>query len=216
LISWLVVLTFLSCTDQIMGEQEFLARIARFERTLQDAGQDETQRELRLLADDLLHRVIFVQGAVVASPYRRGNTTHVYFGVDYDPDHYLYLADLDPEFQAFFERHEHWVSVIKTFDDRQFSYELAIDPKTFDRLDQGQPVSLTCELASVIRGKSVYCKMLKIEPLGDGRRAREHRRSLGPTRRLTRLWEMTGPVAPPARSCDTTIDPPDWGGEGGS
>jgi hypothetical protein len=54
------------------------------------------------------------------------------------------------------------VSIVKTYPDRQVSYELAIDAATFRWLEQGRPVAFVCELAAVIRGKSVYCRAIDV------------------------------------------------------
>lgn len=147
-----------ACGPAPIDDHELLRQVRDFEAQLEDASPRVTRGLLEEFAFGVVHRNVKVSSAVVASTYHRDNITRVYFGTDYDESRHLYLADIDADFQRWFEHHEHWVSIVKTYPDRQVSYELAIDPATFRRLEPGRPVSFVCELAAVIRGKSVYCR----------------------------------------------------------
>jgi hypothetical protein len=152
-----LVVASCACGPPLIDDHELLRQIRASEAKLSDASAAARNELLREFAGKVLHRELSVSSAVVASTYRRDNITRVYFGTDYDESNHLYLADIDAAFQRRFERHEHWVSIVKTYPDRQVSYELAIDPATYRRLQRGRSVSFECELAAVIRGKSVYC-----------------------------------------------------------
>lgn len=152
-----LVLVTCACAPPPIDDDELLRQIRVYEARLSDAPAEARKEMLREFAGRFLHRELSVSSAVVASTYRRDNVTRVYFGTDYDEANHLYLDDIDAAFQRRFERHEHWVSIVKTYRDRQVSYELAIDPATYRRLQRGRSVSFECELAAVIRGKSVYC-----------------------------------------------------------
>jgi hypothetical protein len=157
-----VVALSAACAPPPIDDHELLRLVRDLETLLAGTSADTRQDLLRAFANDVLHRDLSVKSAVVASTHRRDNVTRVYFGIDYDESNHLYLGDIDAEFQRRFEHHEHWVSIVKTYPDRQISYELAIDPATYQRLDGGQRVSFICELAAVIRGKSVYCQAVEI------------------------------------------------------
>lgn len=157
-----VVVVSAACGASPIDDDELLRRIRAFEASL-DGTSDENRMELlREFADEVLHSELSVSSARVASTYRRDNVTRLYFGTDYDESNHLYLEDIDADFHRLFERHEHWVSIVKTYPDRQVSFELAIDPATYRRLEGGQGVSFVCEIAAVIRGKSAYCRAVEV------------------------------------------------------
>lgn len=157
-----LVVASCACGPAPIDDHELLRQIRASEAKLSDASAEARNEVLREFAGKVLHRDLSVSSAVVASTYRRDNITRVYFGTDYDESNHLYLADIDADFQRWFEHHEYWVSIVKTYPDRQVSYELAIDSTTFRRLQQGWRVAFVCELAAVIRGKSVYCRAIDV------------------------------------------------------
>jgi hypothetical protein len=140
-----------------MTDLELLTHIEEFENAVQGQPRDTVQILLRAHAQRFLDQRVSVKSAVVASTYTRDNTSNIYFGVNYEPRDHLYLSELDPTLHESLEEHGFWVSVVKTYPSRQMSYELPVDKRTFERLEQGTQVEFSCRIAALIRGKSVYC-----------------------------------------------------------
>jgi hypothetical protein len=136
-----------------------------------DALQESTGGQGRAPAQDILKEFanehsgaeLRVIGAIVAATYIRDNPTNLYFGLNYDPNDHIYLSEIAPAQDGFIRPHVYWASVVKTYPDRQLSFELAIDEPAFQRLQPGQVISFTCEIAAVIRGRSVYGIPISIE-----------------------------------------------------
>jgi hypothetical protein len=139
-------------------------RIRGFEAGL--VGRSDPQRlaSLAAFAGDMLHRQIRVRSATVAAVYERGDdwNTRPFFGFDYVEAHYVRLVDLDKEFYQQLHGSRYWASVACTSDDRQLMFELAMDGKTHAGLRPGQHVSFTCEVAGIIRGKTIYCRLVTL------------------------------------------------------
>ncbi len=153
-----------------IDDHELMARIRGFEAAL--AGKTDAQKsaELAVIAGRMLHSRVRVRSASVVTVYERGTDwdTRPFFGFDYVEAHYVRLVNLDPEFYRELHGTRCWASVACTFDDRQLMFELAMDPRTHAGLRSGQPVSFTCEVAGIIRGKTVYCRLVTMERSGPG------------------------------------------------
>jgi len=169
---WTVVVLLLAtgtgCVEKPrpeMGEHRLMLRIRDFEATLADKNDAQKLTALAGFADEMLHRHVRVRSATVAAVYERGTDwdTRPFFGFDYVEAHYVRLADLDPEFYRQLHRHRHWASVACTIGDRQLMFELAVDPETHAGLRPGQQVSFTCEVAGIIRGKTVYGRSVTMD-----------------------------------------------------
>jgi hypothetical protein len=139
-----------------------MLRINAFEGELADKSDGQRHAALAGLADDMLHRPIRVQSATVVAVYERGGDwdTKPFFGFDYVEAHYVRLVDLDPEFLRQLHGERYWASIACTSGGRQLMFELAIDHGVHAGLRPGQMVSLTCELAGIIRGKTIYGRLL--------------------------------------------------------
>ena len=148
-----------------MDEHGLILRIRDFEAALDEKSDAQKLKALAGFADEMLHRHVRVRSATVAAVYERGTDwdTRPFFGFDYVEAHYVRLADLDPEFYRQLHRHRHWASVASTIDDRQLMFELAVDPETHAGLRPGQQVSFTCEVAGIIRGKTVYGRLVAMD-----------------------------------------------------
>jgi hypothetical protein len=140
-----------------MTDLELLAHIEEFESAIQGQPRETVQSLLRAHAERFLGQRLLVKSAVVATTYTRENASNIYFGVNYEPSDHLYLSELDPTLHESLEEHRFWVSVVTTYPSRQMSYELPVDKRTFERLEQGTQVDFSCRIAALIRGKSVYC-----------------------------------------------------------
>ena len=144
-------------------EAALLSHIERFEREVDGRSGEDLRGLLQNQAEQYGGRRLRVSGATIASTYTRDNESNIYFGVTYDPDDHLYLRQINPSLHESLARHEHWVSVAKTYPSRQLSFELPIDRNTFDRLERGAAVDFTCRIAALIRGRSVYCAPAGLE-----------------------------------------------------
>jgi hypothetical protein len=167
----IVVLLLLSigpgCVDRPrpeIDEHALMLRIRDFEAELAPKSDAQKQAALAALADDMLHRHVRARSATVVAVYERGEdwNTSPFFGFDYVEAHYLHLIDLDPEFHRQLHGMRYWASVACTSGDRQLMFELAMDPETHAGLRPGQDVSFTCEVAGIIRGKTVYGRLITI------------------------------------------------------
>ena len=166
---WIVAVVLLStgigCVDKSRAEIDdhaLMLRIIAFEATL--AGKSDAQKVTALagFADEMLHRHVRVQSGTVVAGYERGDdwNTRPFFGFDYVEAHYVRLADLDPEFHRQLHGNRYWASVACIPDDRQLMFELAVEAETHAGLRPGQHVSFTCEVAGIIRGKTVYGRLV--------------------------------------------------------
>jgi hypothetical protein len=151
------VSVFAASCNAPMTDLELLAHIEEFERAARGQPRERVQTMLRAQAGEFLGRRVTVESAVVASTYTRDNTSHIYFGVNYDPSDHLFLSELEPSLHESLENHRFWVSVVRTYPSRQLSYELPVDERTFERMENGTQVAFSCRIAALIRGKSVYC-----------------------------------------------------------
>lgn len=167
----IVVLLLLSigtgCVDKPrpeIDEHALMRRIRDFEAELAQKNASQKQAALAGLADDMLHRHVRVLSATVVAVYERGGDwdTRPFFGFDYVEAHYLHLIDLDPEFHQQLHGMRYWASVACTSGDRQLMFELAMNSETHAGLRPGQDVSFTCEVAGIIRGKTVYGRLITI------------------------------------------------------
>ncbi len=161
----------IGCADNrspAMDHQALVARIRGFEASL--AGKNDAQKsaELAGFAGRMLHSRVRVRSATVVTVYERGADwdTRPFFGFDYVEANYVRLADLDPEFYRQLHGARYWASVACTFDDRQLMFELAMDARTHAGLRSGQSVSFTCELAGIIRGKTIYSRLVTMDGSG--------------------------------------------------
>ena len=169
---WIVVVLLLAtgigCVDTSRPEMDdhvLMLRIRDFEAKLAEQSDAQGHIALAGLAEEMLHRHVRVRSATVVAVYERGDdwSTRPFFGFDYVEAHYVRLADLDPEFHRQLKGNRHWASVACTTDDRQLMFELAMDPETHADLRPGQLVSFTCEVAGIIRGKTVYSRLLTMD-----------------------------------------------------
>jgi hypothetical protein len=147
-----------------IDEHALMRRIRAFESELADKSDAQKAAALAGLADDMLHRRIRGRSATVVAVYERGEDwdTKPFFGFDYVEAHYLRLVDLDPEFYRQLHGQRYWASVACISGDRQLMFELAMDQGVHAGLRPGQMVSFTCELAGLIRGKTIYARLLTI------------------------------------------------------
>lgn len=152
-----VVVLFATSCHAPMTDLELLAHIEEFEMATHGQSRETVQSLLRTHAHRFLRQRISVRSAVVASTYTRDNTSNIYFGVNYDPSDHLFLSELDPSLHESLENHRFWVSVARTYPSRQMSFELPVDEQTFERLQKGTQIAFSCQIAALIRGKSVYC-----------------------------------------------------------
>jgi hypothetical protein len=152
------VAVFLSaCGRAPIHDVELLQAIEGFEAAITGKPRGVVQQLLRDQAATFKGRVVTVRSATVASTYVRENTSNIYFGVNYDENDHLFLSEIDPPLHEMLAHHRYWVSVVASYPSRQLSYELPIDRETFENLEQGQEVSISCRIAALIRGRSVYC-----------------------------------------------------------
>ena len=169
---WIVVVLLLAtgigCVDKSRAEIDdhaLMLRIRAFEAKV--AGKSDAQKLAALagFADEMLHRHVRVRSATVVAVYERGDdwNTRPFFGFDYVEANYVRLADLDPTFDRQLKGNRYWASVACIPDDRQLMFELAMDPETHAGLRPGQHVSFTCEVAGIIRGKTVYSRLLTMD-----------------------------------------------------
>ncbi|MCP4201277.1 MAG: hypothetical protein GY769_05010 [bacterium] len=150
---------------------ELLLELATLKQDSEDLGVEETKVRLEEFARRAVHSSIEATDAEVVSVYRRDAdwATRPYFALGYDRETYVYLEEIDPGFQADLARHPNWASVAYTTGEQQLMFELALDRSTFEQLQPGCRINLTCELAAVIRGgKSVYCRALATKTLSCG------------------------------------------------
>jgi len=169
--AFLLGLTIIAASGDMpstIDETELVRRLTQLEREAARAEPSEVAGLVRRFAREMAHQRVRVHSARVIQTYERvGWRTRPYFAVNYLPDDYTYLDELDQTFQDELAGHLHWVSIVKSLPDRQLMFELAIDDATFEALERDDVVTFTCELAGVIRGgKSVYCRMLELEPPG--------------------------------------------------
>jgi hypothetical protein len=156
-----VGLLLAGCGPKPLDDAELLREIEAFEGAIDEQPREAVRKLLRRYADRHMGRVVHLSSASVASTYVRANRSRIYFGTNYDETDHLFLSDLNPALHHRLEKHRHWVSLVKTYPSRQLSYELPIDNATFRALEPGQTVSLSCQIAALIRGKSVYCVPLE-------------------------------------------------------
>ena len=164
----LVLFTGLGCVDTARREIDdhaLMRRIRAFEAALVEKTDAQKLAALAAFAGDMLHRRVRVRSGTVAAVYERGDdwNTRPFFGFDYVEAHYVRLADLDPEFYRQLHGHRYWASVACISDNRQLMFELAVDPPTHAGLRPGQNISFTCEVAGIIRGKTVYSRLLTMD-----------------------------------------------------
>lgn len=165
LIALAAIFVVVSCSRQPLDDLVLLQRM--------DALQDSTRGQGRAPAREILEKFahehsgaeLRVTGAIVAATYIRDNPTDLYFGLNYDPDDHIYLSEIAPAHDGIIRSHKYWASVVKTYPDRQLSFELAIDEPAYQRLQPGHVISFTCEIAAVIRSRSVYGIPISIEPV---------------------------------------------------
>jgi hypothetical protein len=145
-----------------IDERVLMTQIGRFEVALQGTSDAQKLVTLHRFANQMLHQRVRVTQARVAAVYTRGSdwNTQPFFGFDYAEEHYVRLLDLDPEFDRRLKACRHWASVACTLGDRQLMFELALDSDADANLRPGQQVSFTCEVASIIRGKTVYSRLV--------------------------------------------------------
>jgi hypothetical protein len=149
------------CVPAPFDDTDLVHEIEAFERSIDELPRADVQGLLRRHAERNLGRTVRVSSATVASTYVRDNRSRIYFGTNYDESDHLFLSDLDSELHRVIEDHRHWVSIVKTYPSRQLSYELPLDEATFRALEPGQSVTVSCRIAALIRGKSVYCVPLE-------------------------------------------------------
>jgi hypothetical protein len=164
----LVLFTAPGCVDTARREIDdhaLLRRVRTFEAALVERTDAQKLAALAAFAGDMLHRHVRVRSGTVVAVYERGEdwNTRPFFGFDYVEANYIRLVDLDPEFYRQLHGHRYWASVSCIPDDRQLMFELAVDGETHARLQPGQHVSFTCEVAGIIRGKTVYSRLATIE-----------------------------------------------------
>jgi len=164
LIVFAVILTVISCSRQPLDDLALLQRMDSLQESTQEKERGAAREVLREFAHELSGAGLRVDHAIVAATYTREKPTNLYFGLNYDPDDHIYLTEIAPSHDRLIRHHVHWASVVKTYPDRQLSFELAIDEASYRRLQPGQVISFTGEIAAVIRGKSVYCIPISIEP----------------------------------------------------
>ena len=165
LIALAVLLTAISCGRQPLEDLVLLQRMDALQESTRGKTREQAREILEEFAREHSGAELSVSGAIVAATYIRDNPTNLYFGLNYNPDDHLYLSEIAPPHDGFIRHHRHWASVVKTYPDRQLSFELAIDESTYRRLRPGEVISFTCKIAAVIRGKSVYCIPKIIEPV---------------------------------------------------
>jgi hypothetical protein len=145
-----------------IDEHALIARIREFEARLPGISDADQLTVLRSFAHEMVHQRVRVGQATVVAVYERGTDwyTQPFFGFDYVEAHYVRLFDLDPTFDRRLKATRHWASVACTTADRQLMFELAMDPDRGAALRPGQHISFTCEVAGVIRGKTVYSRLV--------------------------------------------------------
>jgi hypothetical protein len=149
---------------KILTDRDLVVELRSLEEGDEGRSAGERRATLESFARRLLHRTIRVSDAEVVAVYERDWLTRPYFALDYDRDGYIFLDSLDPQFQERLSRHSFWASAARTVEGRQLMFELALEERDFEGLRAGCRISLSCELAAVIRGgKSVYCRVLSIE-----------------------------------------------------
>jgi hypothetical protein len=149
-------------TRPAIDEHALMTRLGDFETCLQGIGDADKFAALERFAHEMLHRRVRVEDATVVAVYERGRDWHTqpFFGFDYVEAHYVRLVDLDPAFDRRMKKTRHWASVACTTADRQLMFELALDPDRGTAIRPGQHISFTCEVAGVIRGKTVYSRLV--------------------------------------------------------
>lgn len=168
IIAALLLSTGIGCVGKSrreIDERALMLRVKGFEAKLAQESDAQKLAALAGFAEEMLHRHVRVRSATVVAVYERGNdwNTRPFFGFDYVEAHYIRLADLDPEFYRQLHGHRYWASIACISDNRQLMYELAVDAETHAGFRPGQNLSFTCEVAGIIRGKTVYSRLLTID-----------------------------------------------------
>jgi hypothetical protein len=146
-----------------IDEHVLMTRIGKFEAGLQGISEADKIAALKHFAHEMVHQRVRVGRATVVAVYERGSDwyTRPFFGFDYVEAHYVRLVDLDSAFDQRLKATRHWASVACTSVDRQLMFELALDSVGNATLRPGQEVSFTFEVAGIIRGKTVYSRLVK-------------------------------------------------------
>ena len=140
-----------------LGEDSLVAKIDSIEKLTRDAPDEVVRGRVERFAEDLTAHRIRIESAVVSSPYVRTARPDVYFGVDYDPQNYVYLENVAPDRYRRLRGYRHWVSAVRSTGDRQLSFEVAVSRRVYERLRRGQPITFEGTVAGVVRGRSVFC-----------------------------------------------------------
>lgn len=148
---------------------QLVNELVQLEQESVGLSEEASKLLLRSFARRAVHTRLEISGAHVVSVYVRDSKwkTRPYFALTYTKTSYVYLEEVDQEFQAALARHPHWASVAHTTGDRQLMLELALEPSVSTILRANCQIDLTCEIAAVIRGgKSVYCRATSTRVLG--------------------------------------------------
>jgi hypothetical protein len=140
-----------------IAEDVLVGKIVAIGELTRDAPDEVVHGRLTRFAEDMTRRRIRVESAVVSKPYVRSSSEEPFFGVDYDPQNFVFLADVAPDRSRRLRRHRHWVSAVRTFEDRVLSFEVAVSRRVYERLERGQTISFEGSVAGVIRGRNVVC-----------------------------------------------------------
>ncbi len=156
-------------SPQGIDETEFARRLTELERSAARLEAAHVRSLVRQFAEKMVHERARIRSARVIATYERVDwKTRPYYAVNYITEDYVYLDELDQQFQDDLARNRYWVSVVKSLPDRQLMFELAIDEGTFETLAPEDIVSFSCEIAGVIRGgKSVYSRLIALEKKED-------------------------------------------------
>lgn len=154
-----IVLVGAGCapTPEPIPEDELVGKIVAIGELTRDAPDEVVHGRLTRFAEDMTRQRIRVESAVVSKPYVQSSVEEPFFGVDYDPQNFVFLADVAPDRSRKLRRHRHWVSVVRSFDDRVLAFEVAVSRRVYERLERGQTISFDGQVAGVIRGRHVVC-----------------------------------------------------------
>jgi hypothetical protein len=165
LVLLLILLTVGACRDTpslvSWSAAELVEELVILEKRGRELDTAAARQLLEEFARRVIHASIEVPDGAVMSVYQRDRDwlTRPYFALNYDREGYVYLEEIDSDFQADLARHPHWASVAHTIGGRQLMFEMALDRTSFELLRVGCRIDSRCELAAVIRGgKSVYCR----------------------------------------------------------
>jgi hypothetical protein len=163
----LVSATLMGATEapQEIRACDLLRRIVDLEERARGLPLEEIRGLVRGFAEGVVRKELRITSAVVMVTYKREWLTRPYFAIDYAKENYVYLEELDPGLQHQLSRHVHWASVAKSCPGRQLMFEVALDEGNYEKLEAGESIGFSCELAAVIRGgKSIYCTLSSLEP----------------------------------------------------